>query len=355
MKVYEDYRYTGNDGRIYSENYKAGNVGKSHSVVRIPYYNRSAIARGGDGNSSNIGTSNSGYYYKSDFDKFLVPERDAETIMINRCISKFEGKCGPSGSVGSSVFAEGGKTVQAAVDLLEGFAKTARAMRRKDVKRLKKAWQQNKKATAALKQAGGKWLSWSFGWGPLVSTISDAMAATAADFPKVKVHAVQREFRDRYFVEQRSNTTRFVQSTKGKQSIKIGYDVQVENPNTWLLGRLDLLNPGVWIWEAIPFSFFVDYFININDMIHNLDSFSGLKVDNGYTTYYHDWDCEQFFISSTSSGNVIYSKSNSRGTYIHRTSPTPLKRRLVLAHSPLTSSWRRGLNASSFLAQFLRS
>lgn len=351
MKIYDNYVYIGDDGRTYVSTYKAGNVGKSHSVVRIPYVNRNAIARGGDGNMSNIGTSNSGYYYKSDFDKFLVPERDAETIMINRVISKFEGKCGPSGSVGSSVFAEGGKTVQAAVDLLESFAKSARAMRRKDLSRLKKAWRQNRRATAALKSAGGKWLSWSFGWGPLVSTICDAIAATGADFPKTKVHAVQREFRHIYNVEKRSGGTRLVQETKGKQSIKIGYDVQVENPNTWLLGRLDLLNPGVWIWEAIPFSFFVDYFVNINDMIHNLDSFAGLKVDNGYTTYYHDWDCNSFFISPS---GTIYSKSNSRGKFIHRTDPTPLKRRLVLAHSPLTSSWRRGLNASSFLAQFLR-
>lgn len=335
MKVYVDENYEYGGVRV--SRYKAGNVGKDHHTVRFPYTNR-------DATGTMLGGSGSSYYYKEIWDHFVFPN-PAPLLVQNRVISKLEGKCGASGSVGSSVFAEGRESVKAAIDMLERQAAIVRAMRRKDVKALKRAWQKNRKPTAAMRSAGGKWLEFSFGWAPLVQTIFDGMKATAADFPKTKIHAVDRLIGGGV----RTKTGYFTVLTKEvKQSMKVGYDVKVVNPNTWLLGRLDLLNPGVWIWEAIPYSFFVDYFINIGDMIHNLDSFAGLEFSNGYTTYYHSWD-EVLLWTSTQEN-----RGSGSGTYIRRDGPTPLRRRLVLQDNPLTSSWKRGLNASSFLAQFLR-
>jgi hypothetical protein len=197
-----------------------------------------------------------------------------------------------------------------------------------------------------MKQAGGKWLEFSFGWAPLVTTVFDGMKATGADFPPVKLNA-----RDRVENTVNKKSGYFLFTGTFSQSIKMGYDFKVVNPNTWLLGRLDLLNPGRWIWEAIPYSFFVDYFVNIGDLIHNLDSFAGLQWTNGYTTYYHDWDET---ISEDKGGGEFEVKGTGSGSVIYRDVPLPLRKGLALQQNPLTSSWQRGLNASSFLAQRLR-
>lgn len=60
--------------------------------------------------------------------------------------------------------------------------------------------------------------------------------------------------------------------------------VKVSNPNAWLLNKLGLINPAVVIWDAIPWSFAVNWFSNINHVAASFTDFAGLTVSNGSTT-----------------------------------------------------------------------
>lgn len=339
-KVYKDINTD-----FYIRRHK-GEVGKSHSVVRTNYINmestltKKQVVPGFYPLQPVNGVS------ALDVQSRLVSSRN-RTLMLNNVVDKFEGKCGPSAALGSSIFAEGKETVAAAVGLLERQANICRAMLKRDVKALKALWTKPTSVKDATKRAGGKWLEFNFGWIPLVQTVYDAMAVTCGDFPPVKVNA-----KSTIEIPQIPSNRTYDWNYRGiiRSSMKIGYDVSVENPNTWLLGSLGLINPIEWIWEAIPYSFFVDYFINVGDLIHNLSSFAGLQFSNGYTTLYTSWDYDLWYKNSSS----ISYYSNQKGYCIGRQGPTTLRRQLVLADNPLTSSWRRGANAASFIVQFLK-
>jgi hypothetical protein len=64
----------------------------------------------------------------------------------------------------------------------------------------------------------------------------------------------------------------------------IAADVAITNPNLWLLNRLGLINPVGVLWDAIPWSFLVGAFVNVNAMINSLTNEVGLSITNASTT-----------------------------------------------------------------------
>lgn len=319
--------------------YKAGFTGRDHKTARA-YWNCSVHEVAKD--PSYTGTLAVNFNWKNGTSSAL--SRIQQDCLYNRVLSKLEGKCGASSSLGSSIFAEGGESVKQAVKNLEELAAIARGIRRKDVAALKRVWQRNRRPTTAMKAAGGRWLEFSFGWAPLVQTVHDGMKATGSDWPKMKISAGARTW-----VSINTSGIRF-QRGFSRQSLRLGCDVKVSNPNTWLLGRLDFLNPGIWLWEAIPMSFFVDYFVNVDEMIQNLSSFAGLSLSNHWATRSHREVCECY--RKQGSGTLWVATHEEQA--IVRATSFSTKRKYTLQELPLTSSWRRGANASAFLAQFMR-
>jgi len=53
--------------------------------------------------------------------------------------------------------------------------------------------------------------------------------------------------------------------------------VQVENPGFQKAASLGLINVPALAWELVPFSFVVDYFINVGDWLGNLDALAGVQ------------------------------------------------------------------------------
>lgn len=349
FKVYRSIRSV-DDTSYYA--LKEGYTGKSHTVVRTGYKNQ--WCSGTFYNSRRpfqvAGSVGGAYSVDSDWNYYLT--KNERNLILNNLVDKFEGKCGPSSALGASIFAEGKETWSACVQALEGAVSLVKAMTRRDIRGLKAAWDKRPRTpTSAMKAAGGKWLEFSFGWIPLVQTVYDAFAVTAGPIPPKRV-IVSSRWESVYNEYPILVAPSWGHSANVHQFVKIGYDVTVDNPNTWLLGSLGLLNPGEWIWEAIPYSFFVDYFTNIGDLIHNLSAFAGLSFSNGFTTYYHKWDDKLSY--RTYRWDEYTLRIATTGEHIGRRGPTPLRRRLIWAKNPLTSSWQRGLNASSFLAQRLK-
>lgn len=53
---------------------------------------------------------------------------------------------------------------------------------------------------------------------------------------------------------------------------------EMEKPS-WIndVSRLGFLNPAALAWELVPYSFVVDWFINVGEVLQNLDAFVGVK------------------------------------------------------------------------------
>lgn len=355
LKEYENIAEFGDLGTSYR--LKVGETGRDHTTPR--YY--SNVEYGG---YTTMTSPNLSVMYN-----VISAHRDSPETMLSRFVtpyerfifeermrSKLEGRIGASASLGSAVFAEGTESVRMAVDSLERFANIARAIRRPNFKRLRKAMKSSKRPDLAFKKAGGSWLEFSFGWAPLVGTVLDAMEATGADFPKTEVKAsLTREYN--FNIPERYDKDTRIESGRVTRFMKISYDATVTNPNTWLLGRLGLLNPAEWVWEAIPYSFFVDYFVNIGDLIHNMSKYAGVDMQHRYTTQVISTNHEIYYnrVYHGGGGTTAWARGNGKSIVRYTTPIISLYTPLAFNfHNPLTSSWQRGLNASSFLAQFFK-
>lgn len=147
-------------------------------------------------------------------------------------------------------------------------------------------------ASDAAKSIADKHLEWIFGWVPLYE---DLFAAAKVMTGPVAPHFIQGA--GKVFVEETWSQNMFpgVQQMAWHYTKRCRYsaNVQIENPNLWLLNRLGLINPAMVLWDRIPWSFVVGMFVNMNAVVKSFTDFVGLNVSdlsttwsvNGYTDY----------------------------------------------------------------------
>lgn len=133
------------------------------------------------------------------------------------------------------------------------------------------------------KDASALWLEYWFGWAPMIGDIYSACEVVCQEFPPVKVRGtascpVQEYYKFSRWGGQAEDWV------FGKTVALAQADVQVTNPNLFLLSQLGLLNPASIAWELVPFSFMVDWFGNIGDVINDWTAYAGLSLTNSFTT-----------------------------------------------------------------------
>lgn len=192
------------------------------------------------------------------------------------------------------------------------------------------------------KSAANKWLWYSYGIKPLVSDIHNGMDVLTRPHPamtRVTAYASSNGVATRY------SAWSTVWRDQSKVAIKIQADVSVRNPNLWLANQLGLVNPVQMFNEGIPFSFVIDWFSNLSQIIMQMTDFVGLEIANPVTSekYYHKTAYDETYYP----GGVI--RINIRRGYT---------RRLVIPSARFRFAyevfkWDRGANAISLLVGFL--
>lgn len=61
---------------------------------------------------------------------------------------------------------------------------------------------------------------------------------------------------------------------------KVAARYTVPNPNAYLANRAGLVNPGLVVWDAIPFSFLVNMFVNVNALISQITDDVGIHLED---------------------------------------------------------------------------
>lgn len=221
-------------------------------------------------------------------------------------------------------------------------------LRLKDVTKIMKA------RHGASKKLSDLWLEFWFGWKPAVMDIYSACEVFSQDIPSghVKERGVVRA--------QEPNAQKPPISWANSEGISfdsirvgaaIGIDVKVTNPDLHLLNQMGLINPAQVVWDAIPWSFVLGWFSNVDSYLSSLSDFAGMTTSNGYVTRYcvlegHTYTSNFGVVSMTPFG------SYGKGVYVHRAGVTSLPRPpLVFSLKP----WKptRGLTAISLLVQKL--
>lgn len=131
----------------------------------------------------------------------------------------------------------------------------------------------------AKQDASGAWLEFTFGWSPFIADIYNAVDVLQTDFPVDPVNGSARvsgafHHFDGYVHNYTDKTVRARCTAK----------LQVTNPNLLLANQLGLLNPAAVVWDIIPFSFMVDWFLPVGKFISTFNDQAGINLLGQCTT-----------------------------------------------------------------------
>lgn len=305
----------------------------------------------------------------------------ARTLVTNVLHSKFGSKLGDSSSFGATLTAEARETFGMLSGTVLRLARAARAVKRLDfagcarelglpyrertvtkTRRVKKARRGGKPSVKYVvsrkrvfslpsgreveKTLASGWLFWSYGVKPLASDIYNGLDVLQRPLnyeQPVRVTASTSNQKTEVIPPdpwQSGSSFKWTGNVQGA----CGALVSVSNPNHYLLNKMGLANPAQWVLEAIPFSFVIDWFSNLSQVVGQWNEYLGYTFKHTWMSFKHKYER-----SGTYFGPYGSSQSCTGYTFKRTLSlPTP---KLVFAYERF--SLQRGLNAISLLVGFL--
>lgn len=127
-------------------------------------------------------------------------------------------------------------------------------------------------------------LEYWFGWAPLLSDIGNAVEVLQSPFRSKPVRAggtASYNYASRVITKTNGYSTYSTDNTviyDDKARVRMQAQVKVTNPNLWLANQLGFTNPVATAWQAVPFSFVVDYVYNVNQFLSQWTEFHGLEL-----------------------------------------------------------------------------
>ncbi len=250
-----------------------------------------------------------GYYY--DFDgsyhlhgrpsiiTSLLPMEDGlaeESLAINKAYSKFVDQMKDSAQNANNLLEAKGNIGQI-IQHVSSLSKAAHAVKKGDIVAAGRALgvsisnQRGNRIKARAKQASDRWLELHFGWVPLVQDIGtsiDVIQGTGQASPKAGISRVSTQGHGSFYGRAHSSSYEVGNASHRyldwKASVLMKAVVSVSNPNLAVANQMGFVNPLSVAWEAVPFSFVVDWFSNVGQCLSAMTDFWGFTVEDGFTT-----------------------------------------------------------------------
>jgi hypothetical protein len=149
---------------------------------------------------------------------------------------------------------------------------------------------QGKKGDPVSKRIANRWLEYQYGLKPLMQDMYGLSDQLTKDLTLGTYKFASSSWRD----SRNATVIGFYDgSAKSKWTLQTIGTVETKTKARWLvkasgmkqLSEVGITNPALLAWELIPYSFCVDWFINVGDFLGSLDALvgvSGLAVNRGY-------------------------------------------------------------------------
>lgn len=233
----------------------------------------------------------------------------------NEVYSKFVGKLRQgSGSLGVTL-ASWGQSRSMIVERLGKLTEFFQAVRKK---RLGKKPKSRVKPTSL--GSADVFLEGEFGWLPLLQDIHALCETIAGDhsIPRQWTKASSRFTRAETVIS--GSNPKITSTFTGKGLMTISASVDISNPNLWLANRMGVINPAVVAWDLVPWSFVVNMFVNVNQILGSFTDTVGLNLGNCSTTTSYSVLMEQVAYTKLSDNEAYYNHSNVLGKGRNRVS-----------------------------------
>lgn len=128
------------------------------------------------------------------------------------------------------------------------------------------------------RDASAIWLEYWFGWSPLINDIGNVIEVLQGEIPDLELRAggfSKGEFR---LHEYYGPSFYRIVNLEVKARTTYWGRVRVTNPNLALANQLGFVNPATIVWELIPFSFLVDWFIPVGDFLSQSTDWVGMEL-----------------------------------------------------------------------------
>lgn len=141
------------------------------------------------------------------------------------------------------------------------------------------------------KQAADLLLEVQFGWKPLAETLYNGMKVLSDPMPSVNYRVgshpvpVDSEYKVGGIVMHTASNVSY-SHTVGKIGCAARGTIYISDVNQYLLNRMGIINPFSVAWDAIPFSFVVDWFINVKSFLDSFTDYLGTETRNSSWSEY---------------------------------------------------------------------
>jgi hypothetical protein len=216
-------------------------------------------------------------------------------------------------------------------------------------------------------RVSSNWLEYRYGWGPLYQTVYGEVKRKFDHMRDREPVVVQSSTSDTYHITKTDFTGYKVDDDfgfigaryRGKRVISYSISCRsvaaykVHNTGLANYTEIGLTNPALVAWELVPLSFVADWFVNVSDVLEQMDAWAGKTIlsysDTVRISAAIDNTAEFNSVSGNTINSIVYPSYKSHAVYVNRTlRATPPT--IALGFQPQFTN-KRVLDAVALLAQ----
>lgn len=213
-------------------------------------------------------------------------------IAQNKCLDKVRSEANQSSAL-AVAWIQRGQAIGQIEDGLNTLLRVVRAVKRRDPRIVRAVINRHPDKKALVKTPAGLWLGYWFGIVPTVSDIHHATQVLSLPFPAQNISGSSGFDWTKTLG---SGLGTYRSKSQVKSFVKVSAQVSAINQNLALLDRLGFTSPlGVGL-ELIPWSWAVNYIVNIQQLAHNFEPrFPGIQLDYMCYSHIHKWTGEYVY------------------------------------------------------------
>lgn len=234
------------------------------------------------------------YYYGSLFDRGISEDGFYDPIVKNKLYGRIQNELRyDSATLGTTMLewrSSYEMIAKRALQLRRLYQKWRRSVSgppitvRRSSKKYRNRWRHKDPASLDLaKRMSAGWLEYWMGWAPLVGDITNAVKQL--DLPgaerKLRVavrNAYSRD--DKFYMNGPFPWYAYSLRFESRSRYGCTAHVEVTNANLFVARNMGLTNPLEWAWEITPWSWMVNWFVNVDQVLSQHSVYHGLAITN---------------------------------------------------------------------------